>query len=330
MAGNIFPLLLVGGAAAYALSSQKASKKKSCPPSTDITMGQMEAAGKIVEPMMKQGADPRVLSNAYIRELLPSGCSRMSKDSHVVLVVKDNEGKDRRFKMTVPDFYMITIIDVAGSFFDNKFIDKATYDRIAREELEWYKKLMGKQFDSTSLGLDPLAEILYESEEGFEGDFKEFDDAPEIDDSGVCPASFELDFMRDLDPINIKLEIPFPAGENEFIEDLDVPSVAVSEFNQGNRDAIDIADKLWASFMPPACQPENKQIRISTIGPKGEMMEVSAPELYIMLFGSTLEAMFLMRLIDMNGLATQGAVMESWWNQNVPGQPFPGKGKNVA
>jgi len=331
MAGNLFPLLLVGGAAAYVLSSQKASKKKSCPPSTEITMGQMEAAGKIVLPMMKEGTDPRTLVTAYMRELLPPGCSRMSKDSHVVLVVKDSEGKDLRFKMAVPDFYMITIIDAAGSFFENQIIDKATYDRIAQEELEWYKKLMGKQFDSTSLGLDPLAEILYESEDGFEGDFKEFDDAPEPGPKqpAVCPASLKLT-IDELQPVIIDLEEPFPIGGGEYIEQVSIPALALAEIEAGNRDAVDIANKLWESAMPAACQTDNKEIEITLVGSEGQMAVMGAGDVYLAFFGMTADVMFVTGMINEQGYGTQTAVMESWWMENYGEQPFPSRGKNVA
>lgn len=331
MAGNLLPLLLVGGAVAYVLSSKKTSEKKSCPPSTDITIGQMEAAGKIVYPMMKEGADPRVLVTAYLRELLPPGCSRMSKDSHVVLVVKDGEGKDRRFKMTVPDFYMITIIDAAGSFFENQIIDKATYDRIAQEELEWYKKLMGKQFDSTSLGLDPLAEILYEGEDGFEGDFQEFDDAsgPRPKQPSACPASLKLE-MDDFQPVMVDLEEPFQVGEGQYIEQLSIPALALAEIEAGNRDAVDIANELWASVMPSACQPDNKQIEITMVGPQGQMAVMGAGDLYLSLFGMTADFMYVTGAINEQGYGTQTAVMEAWWAENYGGQPFPPGGKNVA
>lgn len=294
-------------------------------------MGQAEAAGKIVEPMVKKGVDPRTLVTAYMRELLPSGCSRMSKDSHVVLVVKDNEGKDRRFKMTVPDFYMITIIDAAGSFFDNELIDKATYDRIAQEELEWYKKLMGKQFDSSSLGLDPLAEILYEGEEGFEGEFEGFDDAPEGSPKqpAVCPASFKLT-MDDLQPVMIDLEEPFPVGDGEYIEQVSIPALALAEIEAGNRDAVDIANKLWASVMPSACQPDDKQIEITMVGPQGQMAKMGAGAVYLAFFRMTAEVMFVTGVINEQGYGTQTAVMESWWMENYGERPFPPGGKNVA
>jgi len=84
MAGNLLPLLLVGGAAAYVVTSQKKKTEEAeCPPTNEVTFGQMATASKKVQLKFKKGADPSAPANeaAIVPAKTPRSSSRWTLET---------------------------------------------------------------------------------------------------------------------------------------------------------------------------------------------------------------------------------------------------------
>jgi len=320
MAGNLLPLLLVGGAAAYVVTSQKKKTEEAeCPPTNEVTFGQMATASKKVQLKFKKGADPSAPANDYVRELLPKGCNRASKDSEVVIVVDLEDGdKSESFTMTVPDLYMLAVSSITDTFFQAGFINEKKYQQVVNRELTWYKELMGKQFDPASLNLERLAEIMLEAVMQATESILDDSDRPNITPGKAagsnCPSSFSIT-AADLES---RLHSEVKNGQ-----EFKIPSVAWAEVKAGNRDVMDMARKVFASITPSGCTPETEGVDITLIGPSGDSVVVNPQEAFLKLWADIAAALVALEIISISEITQQSKSLESWWANNTGGAPLP-------
>jgi len=208
MAANLLPLIVVGGAAAYLVTSDRKKKEKAkvCPPSTTITLGEMNSVATRANEKFGEGDDPSQEASWFVTQLLPAGCSRASKDSEFKITIPDVE---KAWVVSVPDAYMMTFMTSLGGRVGTGKLTKDQAEKFWARELDWYKKTTGKNFDIASLELKELAIHIGDAVvkalaalgigEGKSPDKPKPTPAPsngngsEPPPMGACPASFDWD-----------------------------------------------------------------------------------------------------------------------------------------
>jgi len=243
MAANLLPLLLVGGAAAYVVTQErkKQEDKAECPPTTTVTLGEMESVAKRAHEKYGNAADPSQEANFYVRELSPEGCNRASVESTFKLQIPDT---NESWEITLPDTYMMTFATSLGARTETGKIDLDQAEKFWTRELDWYKKVTGKNFDISTLNLESLLKHLGASMQGaldklgLKGGSKRppknQPKKPEGPmDGGACPATFVYDYDMDEDIRNMAM---FEEGRNL----------------HGN-DPFKVADFMFSNIVPPGC-----------------------------------------------------------------------------
>jgi len=281
----------------------------------------MATASKKVQLKFKKGADPSAPANDYVRELLPKGCNRASKDSKVIIKVDPGNGDtSETFEMTVPDLYMLAVTSISDTFFQAGFINEEKYQQVAARELTWYKELMGKQFDPASLNLEKLAEIMLEATMRATENIIDDGNQPKIKPSqppkngGKCPSSFTLN-ISDVDP---KMHSETLNGQ-----EFKIPKIAWLEVQAGKRDVEDMARKVFYDITPDGCTPETKGVSIQLINAMGESINVNAQELFLELWADIAATLFNLQIISLEALTQQSRTIEAWWVKNTGGAPLP-------
>jgi hypothetical protein len=159
MAFNLLPLLLVGGAAAYVVTSEKKKREEVCPPTTTVTLGELSSVSTRATEKFGQDDDPSKEASFLVNELLPSGCSRASKDSTFKISIPE---VDKSWELSIPDTYMLLFASGISVRVESSKLTEAQAKQLWTRELDWYKKLTGKNFDPSESAME-LAKLVGEA-----------------------------------------------------------------------------------------------------------------------------------------------------------------------
>lgn len=317
MAANLLPLLLVGGAAAYVVTQQNKLKeeKEKCPKANKITSGEILTVFQQAENKFKSEPDPSPEANYVVNGLLPGACNRTSKDSEVIITVKDF---DATVDITIPEFYMIIVGNIADKKLQQGLLTQEKYDEIHAREMEWYKKTTGSAMDMVKVAkkFEPLATavtkaMLDAAENGGLGSSKgsgKGKGAPTVS----CPKNIDID-IRDLSGTSIQV------SPNEIVN---MPSRAASEGSQGNRDILDITHKVFAEITPNGCLPTMKEVTILFKGENNQII-APAPRLFFLMAADILEDFYQAGWYSGQEATVQFGRLQLWWEETMGNRDYP-------
>ena len=228
MAFNLLPLLLIGGAAAYVVTSDKKKKEeeKECPPTTTVSLGELSSVSTRATEKFGHNEDPSKEASFLVNELLPNGCSRASKDSTFKISIPE---ADKSWELSIPDTYMLLFASGISVRVHASKLTESQAKKLWTRELDWYKKLTGKNFDPSESAME-LAKLVGEALFGKVGGGNPSEDLIPEDS---CPGTL----IYDIDEAElIKLTEAEARGRQ-----------------LSPNDPFKIADVIFATVAPPAC-----------------------------------------------------------------------------
>jgi len=309
MAANFIPLIIAAGAVGYLATkdTKKKDKDANCPPLTKITVGEMQSVAARAEEKFGKIEDPSEEANFFVRQLLPEGCNRASKDSKFQLEIAES-GKS--WEIDIPSAYIMTFGSALGARFQKGAVTKDQGDKFWARELDWYKSVTGKNFDIEALGLSDLAKDIGESmlaslsEMGFGsmvGGPKGAPDSSELPAPGKCPSNFEW---------------IFDSEEDERLK---------AAFNQGRQlfpnDAMKIGDVMFQSVVFPGCTKRDFDSTVTMVlAMGGEPQPVNKIDLAAFYAMMVLEAANMMGLSPAQNVMLEDQVASDY--QALTGRPL--------
>jgi len=320
MAANLLPLILFGGAAAYVVTQQNKLKeeKEKCPKVNKITSGEIVTVFQQAENKFKGEPDPSPEANYVINALLPGACNRTSKDSEVIVTVKDF---DATVDITIPEFYMIVVGNVADKKLQQGLLTQEKYEEIHAREMEWYKKTTGGALDMVKLAnkFEPLSIAVTKAmlEAAKDGGLDiGGSKGSGTDSTGDCPKNVTID-IQDMSNASITVQV----SPNETMK-INMPSRAASEGSQGNRDILDITRKVFAEITPKRCRPNMKRVIITFRG-EGTSFMGEAPTFFYLLAADILEDFYHAGWYSEQEATVQFGRLQLWWEETMGNRNYP-------
>jgi hypothetical protein len=282
MAANFLPLLLVGGAAAYVVTQDKKKKDKECPPTTTITLGELESVMAQAREKFGEAADPSQEASFIVNGLLPKGCSRASKNSEFKIQIPEVE---KSWEISIPNAYMFSFMGTLGIRKESGKISADQAQKFWVRELGWYKSVTGKNFDVHSSGVLELAHILGDAIKKAMEDSGLMDGKPKpapsngngsgpLPDLASCPANFDWD-----------------VDEQEFIK---MEQAHALGRQMHPNDPFKAADVVFESVVMPGCTKKDYE---STVTMK-MVLPGAPPDATMTLDLAALYAMFVLEAGD--------------------------------
>jgi len=301
--GNLFPLILVGGATAFVVSKDmKKRAKQKCPTMNKFTDSELSAVSDRAVNKFKDDPDPAPEAIYIVNELLPEGCNRASDGSNVTITFQILGGASA--EISVPELYIMIVGTAADRRYASGMITEAQYREIYERESNWYKDVTGSNLDMAGIAkkFDNLAKAIAESL--INNKLKESDNSG----SNECPSVVSVNVK------NISMTE---------INSVELPSIAVSESSRGNKDALDIGYKVFRSLFPAPCTPDMLDLEVLSRDAAGGNAKFTAPEFFYL---TTMEIIVLMAMAGfysaMEG-ETQIGMLNFWWEQTVGNSDYP-------
>ena len=280
MAMNLLPLLLVGSAAAYVVTSEKKKKDtKECPASSKVSMTELATVGMVAVTDHGKSPDPSDEIAYYMKEVLPKGCTISSKGSHIKLTFP---GVETPFDLTIPDFYAFTYIGAWGRRREEGIITEEQLNAALSELFKWYKSVTGENLDLMKIGEfgDFLMEVGGSIMTDMPGSIDQGE--PTESEESTCPPVFDYVYDEQEDA---KMAAAFEQGRQLY-----------------PNDPFKIADVTFAATAPPGCTKRDFNTKVlMTINPPGSSSEYDAPVLELDM--ASMYAILVMEAADRIGLS---------------------------
>ena len=262
MAMNLLPLLLVGGAAAYVVTSEKKkAKEKECPASSKVGVGEFATVALAAVDTHGKDPDPSKEISYYMKELLPKGCTIASNGSSITFSMP---GTEKSLHLTIPDFNAFMTLSAWARRLQDGVITQEQYTTGIADLSKWYKSVTGENLDLLKLKEFAVSMMDYAK------DFPE-EEAGSTEPAGpTCPPVFE------------------------YLYDEQEDAKMSAAFDQGRQlhpnDPFKIADVIFAATAPPGCTKRDFNTKvIMTMRPPGSsseydnVLEMDMASMYAML-----------------------------------------------
>lgn len=318
MAANLLPFLLLGGAAAYVVTTQNKLKeeKEKCPKTNKVSTGSIIAVADRAYNKFKAEPDPSPQANYCVNQLLPGACNRTS-DSEVIVTFED-AGVDATVTLTIPELYMIFVGNIADKKLQEGLLTQEKYEQIHNREMQWYKNTVGEPFNpaKTAEKFGPLAIAITKAvmddakNGGIAGGKKKT--VPR----GNCPSTINID-VEDM-TTGTKVVQTSP-GETMQIN---MPDRAFLEGERGNRDLIDITKKVFRDITPEGCLPTMEGVTIVFKG-DGHDYILPAPRFYFLLAMDILEDFYQAGWYSEQEATAQYGALQLWWESTMGNRDYP-------
>lgn len=251
MAMNLLPLLLVGGAAAYVVTSEKKkAKEKECPASSKVGVGEFATVALAAVDTHGKDPDPSKEISYYMKELLPKGCTIASNGSSISMSMPGNE---KSLHLTIPDFYAFMTLSAWARRLKSGAVTQEQYNSAIAGLSKWYKGVTGDNLDLLKLKEFAISMMDYI---GYTPDEEETAETAEPAEptEPPCPPVFE------------------------YVYDEQEDAKVAAAFDQGRQlypnDPFKIADVIFAATAPPGCTKRDFNTKVlMTMKPPGSSSE---------------------------------------------------------
>jgi len=246
MAMNLLPLLLVGGAAAYVVTSEKKkAKAKECPASSKVGLGEFATVALAAVDTHGKDSDPSKEISYYMKELLPKGCTIASNGSSITFAMP---GTEKSLHLTIPDFNAFMTLSAWARRLQEGVITQEQYTTGIADLSKWYKGVTGENLDL--LKLKEFATTMMAYAEGMPDD----NGTAEPDEPAACPDVFEYVYDEQEDA---KMSAAFDQGRQLY-----------------PNDPFRIADVIFSATAPHGCTKRDFNTKVlMTMKPPGSSSE---------------------------------------------------------
>lgn len=297
--GNLFPLILVGGATAFVVSKDmKKRAKQKCPTMNKFTDSELSAVSKRAISKFKDDPDPAPEAIYIVNELLPEGCNRASDGSNVTITFQVLGGASA--EISVPELYIMIVGTAADRRYSNGMITDAQYREIYERESNWYKDATGSNLDMAGIAkkFENLAKAIAESL--INSKFENSD--------GECPTVVS---------VNLK-DVPMTE-----VNGVELPSIAVSESSRGNKEILHIGYQWFKTVIPAPCAPNMHDLEV--ISPDGPIayQRLLAPKFFYLASLDIAMGMKDAGLYSAMEADSQIGMLDFWWEQTMGNSNYP-------
>lgn len=248
MAANLLPLLALGGAAAYVVTSEKKkAKAKECPASSNVGLGQFATVAMAAYDSHGKDPDPSKEISYYMKELLPKGCTIANNGSSITMT---RPGAEKSIHLTIPDFYAFMTIAAWSRRLQEGVVTQEQWIAALADLSKWYKSVTGENLDVLKLKEFALSMMDSVEESKGDGSGNGNGNGSAEPEGPICPPVFE--YVYD-DQEDAKMAAAFDQGRQMY-----------------PNDPFKIADVTFAATAPPGCTKRDFNTKvIMTMKPPG-------------------------------------------------------------
>lgn len=269
MAMNLLPLLLVGGAAAYVVTSEKKkAKAKECPASSQVGIGQFATVALAAVDTHGKDPDPSKEVSYYMKELLPKGCTIASNGSSITFSMP---GTEKSLHLTIPDFNAFMTLSAWARRLQDGAVTQEQYNTGIADLSKWYKGVTGENLDLLKLKEFAMSMMDYAKDFPDEKGGNGNGNGSTEPDEPTCPPVFEYVYDEQED---VKVAAAFDHGRQLH-----------------PNDPFKVADVIFAATAPPGCTKRDFNTKVlMTMKPPGSssgyepaVLEMDMASMYAML-----------------------------------------------